>query len=1160
MSPSRPYSVLLIYLALLTIAGARAQAQTPRYAWNWYFGDKAGLTFRNGLGEPISDGQLQTNEGSASTSDPVTGALLFYTDGVTVWNRLHEVMLNGLDLNGDASTSQSAIIVPVPGSASLYYIFNPAPITAPALNGRCYCLYYSIVDMRRGDGYGEVISKNLHLYDDITEHIAAVADCKNEGWWLVVRSRNTRHFYSFHVERGRINPQPEISDAGNPLLMVQSAGNMQISPNGRKLVITSVSGNSQLYDFNVSTGKVENAVSLFPPAIQGIHYGTAFSREGDRVYVAVSTASGGTTPTKIYQFDVSAAASKLIQDSRAIVGLLPNTSEWTPMQLGPDGRIYIGRPKEGYLATISNPNEDADSVRFQDSVIKLGNICRNGLPTFSAEFLGFGSTAVTYCEAPIAGFSTDSGCVGACLSFPDQSVGSVDSYEWFFEGATPSTSVRKDPGSICYPAAGVFAIRLVVKNSFGEDTAVSTVRILPRPYIEVDSVLEICPGQSIRLNARGAFKYRWEPSRTLNNPTSPTPIATPETTTRYTVIGSGTNSCKDTASVLVRVRSLGAGPDKTMCRGGEVVLEGFGAESYLWSPATGLSDATAARPLARPLQTTTYVVRLRFGICETSDTVVVNVVDTFLVAVSGAREVCIGSAVPVRVSGGDVYRWWPTQGVADPLAGSTTISPTSTSTYYVEARSGNCIDTASITIVVFDGVRINAGPDASSCEGSVAVLQATLSGDTATAARTRVSWSPSAGLDTDTGLVVRALPSVRTEYIVTATDANGCIAYDTVVVSLRNPPLIEAGQDEGICAGGSVQLFVSGAADEYSWFPTTGLNDATSPAPVADPTVSTTYVVTARTGGCTASDTIRVNVSSLDLRLSADVSICQGSEVMLRADGASRYDWSPTDGLSDPTIATPVASPTVTTTYLVRGTDAFGCEDVKTVRVTVLDALQLTLIAATASARAGAENLGIPVFVEVDPALLPLHIDRLKAKLLIDVSVFFPTSVDRGSFSSSIGSNDRVTRIELENITIVSPRQKLTEVRGVVLAGSVQVASLRWGEVIWERPTCPVTRTEGGFLFISGCNLASRVLRQFSTASLTIHPMPESGIMAVDVFGDEPGTYSIRVVSIDGRVVVEQIVATGINEIDMSGVGSGLYFVSFSTQYRTETVPMSWVR
>ncbi|MDZ4746036.1 MAG: hypothetical protein SGJ05_08550 [bacterium] len=1148
---------MILPLVLLALASTESRAQ--RQAWNWYFGDKVGLTFRNGIGEPLADGQLQTNEGSSSMSDPATGSLLFYTDGVKVYNRLHEVMLNGTGLNGDPSTSQSAIIVPAPGSSSLYYIFNPAPVTSTALNGRCYCLYYSVVDMRGGDGYGEVVTKNQHLYDDVTEHIAAVADCKNEGWWIVVRSRKTRHFFSFHVERGRVNPLPTISDAGNPLLVVENAGNMHISPDGRKLVITSISGNSQLYDFDVSTGKVLNAVSLFPPSNLGAHYGAAFSRDGRRVYIAVSVSSGF-VPTRIYQFNAAASTAIEIQNSIAVVGLLPNNNEWTPMQLGPDGRIYIGRPKQPYLAMISDAEKSADSIRFQDSVINLGNLCRNGLPTFVANYLGTGSVTSVYCQSPEAGFATDSGCVGTCLTFPDQSVGRVDTYEWVFEGATPRTSDRKDPGLICYPAAGVFAVRLVVRNPFGEDTATAIVNIRPRPDVEVDSVLEICPGQSVRLNAQGATSYRWEPSRTLDNPSSPTPVATPTSTTRYTVIGAGANTCMDTATVLVRVRALGGGTDKTMCIGGEVILDGFGADSYAWTPTTGLSDATAPRPLARPLQTTTYYVRLRAGICEVEDTVVVNVVDTFSVTIAGAIETCAGIGVPVTVSGGSFHRWWPTLGVADTTSSSTVIRPLITTTYFVEARSGDCIDTASITITVVEGVQISAGNDASSCEGSPVFLLATLSGTGVNG--TRVAWTPSAGLDKDTGLSVIALPTQNTEYIVKAVDPNGCISYDTVLVDVKSTPSISAGQDIGICSGGSIQLFVSGDADEYSWLPVSGLNDPTSPAPVASPGVSTTYIVTGRTGSCTVSDTIRVDVSSLNLKLSSDTSICIGSEVTLVAEGASRYEWSPVDGLSDPTIATPVASPSVTTTYLVRGTDAFGCESVKIVRIGILDALPLTLIAESASAQAGTENLGIPVYVEVDEALLPLHVDTLFAELLTDVSVFMPSSVDRGTYTSSlpIGSSDRVTRIRLTDVRIVSPRQKITEVRGLVLAGNVQVASLRWGRVSWKHLICPVTSTEGGFLFVSGCNLASRVVRQFSTAALTMHVLPEDNAIVLDIVGNEPGPYNMRIVGVDGRIVLDESVATGINELDMSGVGAGLYFVMFSTPIRTETVPLSWLR
>ena len=80
-------------------------------AANWYFGVGAGLSFTSGEAVPLTNGVLNTIEGSASISDR-NGNLLFYTDGSTVYNRNHQVMLNGSDLKGNVSSTQSAIIVP----------------------------------------------------------------------------------------------------------------------------------------------------------------------------------------------------------------------------------------------------------------------------------------------------------------------------------------------------------------------------------------------------------------------------------------------------------------------------------------------------------------------------------------------------------------------------------------------------------------------------------------------------------------------------------------------------------------------------------------------------------------------------------------------------------------------------------------------------------------------------------------------------------------------------------------------------------------------------------------------------------------------------------------------------------------------------------------
>ena len=78
-------------------------------AANWYFGNQAGIQFNlaNGTVASIDDGVLSTREGCTSISDR-NGNLLFYTDGTTIWNRNHDIMINGTGLLGDDSSTQSA--------------------------------------------------------------------------------------------------------------------------------------------------------------------------------------------------------------------------------------------------------------------------------------------------------------------------------------------------------------------------------------------------------------------------------------------------------------------------------------------------------------------------------------------------------------------------------------------------------------------------------------------------------------------------------------------------------------------------------------------------------------------------------------------------------------------------------------------------------------------------------------------------------------------------------------------------------------------------------------------------------------------------------------------------------------------------------------------
>jgi gliding motility-associated-like protein len=171
---------------------------------------------------------------------------------------------------------------------------------------------------------------------------------------------------------------------------------------------------------------------------------------------------------------------------------------------------------------------------------------------------------------------------------------------------------------------------------------------------------------------------------------------------------------------------------------------------------------------------------------------------------------------------------------------------------------------------------------------------------------------------------------------IVATD-NGTPAGVTpipMVIVVLPAPNIVASNDTVICAGNPVNLFASGGIT-YAWSPATNLSDPNISNPVANPTTTTTYVVTATNGTCSASEPVVITVQFALANAGPDTTICVGGSANLTATGGTSYSWTPVTGLNNPNIQNPIASPTVTTTYTCTVTNAIGCSDVDIATVTV---------------------------------------------------------------------------------------------------------------------------------------------------------------------------------------------------------------------------------
>lgn len=340
----------------------------------WYFGQHCGLDFNQGAPIPLTNGALSTNEGCSSICDSV-GNLLFYTDGITIWNRNHLPMPNGTGLTGNQTSTQSVMIIKKPGSQNIYYVYS-------LFTDFCY----SVVDMSLDFGLGDVTeAKNVMIFKDAnSEKQCATHHANGIDVWVTLNSINS--FHSYLLTPTGFNLSPVTSTVGT--VSGYGPGQMQFSPQGNKLAfgiicVTAGSPNIVLLDFNNVTGTVSNNIDISNGSPQC--YGIEFSPDGSKLY---ATGNTGFTLNVIYQYDVNASSTAAIVASQIMVGqaVAPNVTV-TGLEIGPDLKIYISRRTRKFLAVINNPNLLGLSCNYVDSTLYLGSgICLHGLPHLISDY------------------------------------------------------------------------------------------------------------------------------------------------------------------------------------------------------------------------------------------------------------------------------------------------------------------------------------------------------------------------------------------------------------------------------------------------------------------------------------------------------------------------------------------------------------------------------------------------------------------------------------------------------------------------------------------------------------------------------------------------------------------------------------------------------
>jgi gliding motility-associated-like protein len=458
------------------------------------------------------------------------------------------------------------------------------------------------------------------------------------------------------------------------------------------------------------------------------------------------------------------------------------------------------------------------------------------------------------------------------------------------------------------------------------------------PDIDAGEDIWLCPGDvgNMLATSTSTGNYTWLPTTDLSDPNSANPIASPTDTTEYNVTITDAFNCFNSDTVIVYVSPsvpTDAGTDTTICEGDTIVIGGnptaFGGTTYSWTPANLVDDAAASNPMAFPTATTWFYVATGNDTCVGIDSVLITVNPLPSVNAGTDFEICINDTVSLSATGALDFLWNTTTSMDDFTISNPTIYPTSTTDYEVMGTDAlGCKNWDTITVTVNNLPIVDAGVDTSLCFNDTIQLQAS--------GAVNYAWTPVTFIQNENTATPNVFPTTSMFYYVEGTDANTCTNLDSVFVTVHSLPIIDAGQDDAICIGDSIELTATGAVI-YNWTDGTNLSDTTIANPFASNTIDETFIVIGEdANGCINSDTVEITVNALPIVIAGtDVQICINDSTQLNASGAVNYSWNNSSSLSDDAIANPYAIPTDTTSFIVTGTDANNCINTDTVIVVV---------------------------------------------------------------------------------------------------------------------------------------------------------------------------------------------------------------------------------